>query len=110
MILYILLLVHMSISVSESKAVDEGWRCFNWPNHQNFTKNSDLYNECNDQCGWVSSCTPCRILNSDLYSCLDTRSNIDNYLYACGDLDKQYSCIIKQNTIIWDQWQEPFVS
>jgi len=79
----------------------EDWRCFDWPTHRNFTKESHLYQECNKECGWISSCTPCRILKTDLYTCLDTQSNIDTYKYACGDLQKQFTCIMDQGIWFW---------
>lgn len=79
----------------------ENWKCFNWKTHQNFTKDSSLYQDCNKECGWVSSCIPCRIIDTDLYSCLDTQSNIDTYKYACGDLEKQFSCIVNQGIQFW---------
>ena len=79
----------------------ENWKCFDWPSHRNFTRDSSLYQECNKQCGWISSCTPCRIINTDLYSCMDTQSEIDTYVYSCGDLNKQHSCIIEQGIMFW---------
>lgn len=95
-----LLLLLVTILIFPSYA-EEDWRCFNWPGHRNFTRVSPLFDECNRECKWFTTCTPCRILGTDLYSCLDTDSNIDSYKYACGDLKKQYSCLMRQSEYFW---------